>query len=179
MKKIFAAMITVLLLAGCSSQRDLSRADLCVQRGEDKAQICYGMERAEVEKVAGKGEVSPVSSSTFWYENDLSVTYRNGAVVGLRVFDGVYYEHPSGFKIGDLPDKLKEKYGAASQERLGSIAYIYDSKNKTMTEIKDDQPFVPEGQDPKDFWAVNVFTNNDGYISLWLVGDMQAALMSE
>lgn len=126
MRKIILVVIVILLLAGCSSQRGLSRADLCVQRVEDKAQICYGMERAEVEKVAGKGEIAPHGKYLI-YNNGLAVNYRDNAVSLIYITEGDYYEHVSGAKIGDLPDELRKKYGTASVDgqgiRDGSIAY--------------------------------------------------------
>ncbi|NGP61236.1 hypothetical protein FLT15_23680 [Paenibacillus thiaminolyticus] len=178
MRKIILVVIVILLLAGCSSQRGLSRADLCVQRVEDKAQICYGMERAEVEKVAGKGEIAPHGKYLI-YNNGLAVNYRDKAVSLIYITEGDYYEHVSGAKIGDLPDELRKKYGTASVDgqgiRDGSIAYDYDLKNKKLLKI-DDRKNLPTHEQPENFITLGVLLDGNGYIDLLAVGDLRAYL---
>ncbi|MDG0876499.1 hypothetical protein FLT15_31640 [Paenibacillus thiaminolyticus] len=167
MKKIFAAMITVLLLivVGCSSQGKLTRDDLCIQRVDDKAKICYGMERVEVEKVAGKGEVDSRSKNRFLYENELEVIYRDNKAV-LITTRSDHYEHISTTGVGKLPDELEKKYGPS----VGG-GYYYDEKNRKMLTV-DELKKVSDL--PETIIVLSTYIDKNGYIFSISVGDLKS-----
>lgn len=164
MKRIFSAMIVVILLVGCSSQGSLSRDDLCIQRTNDKAKICYGMERAEAEKVAGKGHVDKQNSSRFSYENELEVTYRANKVVLINIRND-YFEHISGIGVGKLSNEMEKKYGTSIDG-----GYYFDEENNKMLS-KDDLKKIPH---PETIKALSTYVDENGYIFSLSVGDLKS-----
>lgn len=188
MKKIFAVMITVLLLTlvGCSSQGKLTRDDLCIQRVDDEAKICYGMERGEIEKIAGKGESSPIAQNRFRYENDLTVLYRDNTAVLIGIEGEKLYAHISGAVVGELPDDLRGKYGQPSFEiqpdsqenKFGYLIYDYDLKNKKLLK-KDDLNDSQVVDQPQDYIKLSFDINGNGYLHRITVGDIRAFMLAQ
>jgi hypothetical protein len=144
----------------------------------DGAIICYGMEAAEVERVAGKGDLAS-NGEFLMYEHGLAVYYRDNTVSLIYIAEGDYYAHVSGAKIGDLPDELRKKYGAATIDDKeiigGSLVYVYDVYNKKPLNI-DDRKNLPIQEQPSNFLTVGAYLDANGYVDFLAVGDLRAYL---
>ncbi|CAH8249150.1 hypothetical protein WJ0W_006336 [Paenibacillus melissococcoides] len=178
MRKIIVVVVAALLLAGCRSLAGSSRPDPCIFRVHDGGVICYGMEAAEVEWVAGKGELAS-NGEFLMYDHGWAVYYRNKVASLIYIAEGDYYAHPSGAKIGDLPDKLRKKYGTATIDDKeiigGSLVYVYDRIHNKPLEL-DDHKNLPIEEPPAIFPAVGAYLDDNGYIDILAVGDLRAYL---
>ncbi|MBG9793386.1 hypothetical protein ABD76_13125 [Paenibacillus dendritiformis] len=136
------------------------------------------MEADEVERVAGKGELS--SNGEFWtYDHGLAVYYRDNAASLIYIAEGDYYANVSEAKIGDLPDKLRKKYGTATIDDKeiigGSLVYVYDRIHNKPLELDDHKNLAYRGT-PAIFPAVGAYLDDNGYIDILAVGDLRAYL---
>ncbi|MBE9913289.1 hypothetical protein G8C92_04435 [Paenibacillus donghaensis] len=112
----------------------LSKEDLCIVKDDDsKSKVCFGMSRADAEKVLGTG----VKEMYDKYDYGVSVIYRDGKTVSVIILDADsknVYSTIRGLKSGDSKETVLKLYGdkypIMRETEPHTVDYVYDLKNK-------------------------------------------------
>ena len=145
MKKFLLMLVAVVTISACSSgggefaPDTFSAADMCIVKIENEDEkICYGMDRLEVEEIAGPGESTIIGS--IQYESGLDINYRDDRVALMRMSadsKGVY-KTARGSEVWDSKSEIIELYGKKHpwDESEKNLEYVYDTqKNKFLDRV--------------------------------------------
>ncbi|MRN52011.1 hypothetical protein [Paenibacillus monticola] len=178
MRRSILALLFLILLTACgSSKSGLTADDLAIVKVDnDKEIVRYGMSRASVEKVLGEGEKSDVINIVS-YENDVSVLYRDNAVVAILLSEesnGIF-KTLQGAEINMNKEDLEKIYGHDNViEKAKNLDYIYDSiEGKYLS----DMPVDPK--DRTKIYHVSVMFNDNGEAENISLLDNNAATLAK
>jgi len=189
MKKgfVIAALLCLLIAAGCSSGSEstadsfevdtFSDKDRCMRKKEDsKAEVCYGMDRADAEKVVG----DPDDENGIFtnYDSGVKLFYRDQKVVGIGLLEGSQgkYETARGAEVGVSFDTVKQLYGEkyAIQISERNLDYAYDTATKKfLSEVESGSKNQLESEPIHLF---SMMLGNDDNVSMLLLIDRKMAV---
>ncbi|CAM4402193.1 hypothetical protein [Paenibacillus tarimensis] len=172
-------LVVVSVLGGCgSSSSGLTKEDLSISKIDDsKAQIEYGMNRSDVEKILGTGEqISPASIS---YGSDVAVFYRDDKVAGINLGrnSADVFQTTKAIKVGMARSDIKEVYGSdnAQFDTPKSLTYAYDVKEKAFLS---DIPKGIETDELINIYMVSImFDDEENAESIMLIDERMASYL--
>jgi outer membrane protein assembly factor BamE (lipoprotein component of BamABCDE complex) len=178
MKKGLIFLLICLILAACSSGKNaLTREDLCIAKvGNTETKVCYGMERAAVEKILGAGKTEgPITS----YNDGVSLMYRNNKAAGIALSRGSEKKYTTvrGLEIGMQKNDVKKLYGSkAFVDKKLNLDYAYDTSKKQF--ISSMEKVLPSEKTLEESNSLFVTFDENGYAeSVMLVDRLMAILL--
>jgi len=192
MKKglVIAALLSLLIAAGCSSGSEsiadsyepdtFSDKDRCIMKKEDlKAEVCYGMTRAEAEKVVGDPEEDKEVFAN--YASGVKLFYRDQAVAGIALLEdsqGVY-QTARGAEKGMSFDDIKKLYGEkyANQVTERNLDYSYDTEAKKFLSDEETSRMNQIESKPIHLFSMTL-GDDDKVVSLFLMDRKMAVFMN-
>jgi len=141
-----------------------------------KAEVCYGMTRADAEKIVGEAEEDNGVSTN--YDSGVKLFFRDQTVVGIGLIDGSQgiYQTARGAEVGVTFDKIKqlygEKYALQISERNLDYAYDTDAK-KFLSEVESGRKNQIESEPIHLF---SMMLGEDDKVSILLLMDRKMAV---
>ncbi|RXZ84627.1 hypothetical protein EBB07_01005 [Paenibacillaceae bacterium] len=146
-----AALFTVLIGCGGASSfkpDTFSDKDMCIVKVDnEKAKVCYGMSRSEVEKILGNGREGNLHIYTE-YDVGVNLMYRDDIARGVMLneeSEGIY-KTARGVKVGQTKDDVKSLHGSKYAIDLAenSMEYYYDNKDNKFLGVVSLEDKTPE-----------------------------------
>jgi hypothetical protein len=139
MKKQRCLMLIVTLFAmftfsGCS-EKELTKSNMtsdCVYSSSLGTVIQLGMEKSQVDKLLGEGELG---YEYYVYQPDsLTISYKDGRVYSIALqYPNTDWKTKEGFGIGTAKDDIISAYGNTRVENdKNELIYGFDSQNKLL-----------------------------------------------
>jgi outer membrane protein assembly factor BamE (lipoprotein component of BamABCDE complex) len=176
MKKGLIFLLICLILAACSSGKNaLSREDLCIAKvGNTETKVCYGMERAAVEKILGAGKTN---GGIIEYDSGVSLLYRDDKAAGISLSRGSEkrFQTVRGVEVGMEKSDIKKIYGSKTIiDGKMNLDYMYNSlEQKFITEA---EKAPPSEQTLKETNSFSVQFDENGFAERIMLLDRMMAI---
>lgn len=177
-------VLFIVVMAGCSSGGGdaFTKDDMCIVKVDDEqAKVCYGMDRAEVEKVLGEGEKS-VSANLFTYDQGANIWYRGDMAAGISLdkdSKGVY-KAIRGAESGMLKEDIKRLYGKKHAVELTNknLDYAFNENEKKFLSESDLKSFQ-KPEEMEHTYQFSAMFDEDGYAESIMLLDRKMAMNLE
>lgn len=160
---LFAALLLLLITACGGKTNVLSENDIEIIDVHTKEKISYGMGRAEVEKILGKGE--KISDDMFGYDKGVTIIYKADKLIGIMLSNRSEgnFETAQGVKIGMLGSEVLELYGSENNidRDLKMIEFAYEENSGKFLK---EYPKTDEEAQAVQIYTYDSFLDDNQYI---------------